>query len=253
MRVWIGTCGNRVALSRYVKLFSALEINATFYRFPTQKSLSNWEKVFRKTEGFLLSLKAFQGFTHPISSPTWRKSGLSREEIQHLKDQVGCLRLTEKTREYLRETLALCRRLSARYLLFQLPGKCQKEDLAPFFAEWRRLVPEGPPYPALEIRWEDPELLLRLWQTYRVVPAFDPLLFPEFLSLLRDLPRLYFRLHGERRGGRIHYGKKYTDGELLSLSDLLRSLRCEEVLVFFNNVYMHEDALRFLEIWKGGR
>ncbi len=253
MRVFIGTCGNRVALSRYVRLFSALEINATFYRFPTEKSLSNWEKVLRETVGFLLSLKAFQGFTHPVSSPTWRRSGLSPEEISALKDQVGCLRLTERTREYLRQTLTLCRRLSAGYLLFQLPAGCRGEDLFPFFGEFRRALPEGPPHPALEIRWEDPELLLRLWETHRVVPAFDPLLFPEFLSALRGLPRLYFRLHGERRGGRIHYGKRYSDEELIKLSELVKSLRCEEVCVFFNNVYMHEDARRFLEIWKGGR
>ncbi|QJA05777.1 DUF72 domain-containing protein [Thermosulfurimonas marina] len=250
-RLFVGTCGNKVGLARYVNLFNALEVNATFYRFPSEKSLRNWEKTLSGRQDFCLSLKAFQGLTHPLSSPTWRRSGLSPEELEGLKGKVGCLRLTEATQRYFLETLELAARVSARYLLLQLPRNCEAEaaELRKFLS-WAREVP-GPErlHLALEIRWEDPDLLLELWEEFQTVPAFDPLLFPEFLERLRALPRLYFRLHGERQGSRLNYHKKYREEELQKLAELVKELPAEEILVFFNNVYMHEDALRFRKLW----
>ncbi|RUM89273.1 MAG: hypothetical protein DSZ24_01650 [Thermodesulfatator sp.] len=250
MRIFIGTCGNKVGLSRYVECFNALEINATFYRFPSEKSLRNWEKVLAQLEDFRLALKVFQGLTHPVGSPTWRKSGLSPEEQAALKGKVGCLRLTQATRAFFSQTLDLAERLSARYLLLQLPRNCESETgrFREFLGWARDLLAPRELHLALEIRWEDPELLEKLWEELKVVPAFDPLLFPRLWEKFQGLPRAYFRLHGERRGTRLIYHKKYTEEELQSLARRIKALSAEEVLIFFNNVYMHEDALRFQKI-----
>jgi hypothetical protein len=46
----------------YAKVFNTVEVNATFYRFPTEKMVQAW---YRKgPEGFLFTLKAFRGITH---------------------------------------------------------------------------------------------------------------------------------------------------------------------------------------------
>lgn len=61
----------------------------------------------------------------------------------------------------------------------------------------------------------------------------------------------YFRLHGRARGqGRYAYRYQYTDEELDAL--LRRGWDFTKVYVFFNNVFMGEDALRFqtrLQAW----
>ena len=42
--------------------FDTYEINSTFYKFPTVKSLKAWYD--KSPEGFIFSVKAFKGITH---------------------------------------------------------------------------------------------------------------------------------------------------------------------------------------------
>ena len=251
MRIRIGTCGNKVGLKKYVELFDTLEINATFYNFPSERTLTNWEKTFKERKDFALAFKAFQGLTHPFSSPTWHRAKIRPEERENLRDQVGCLRLNPVTETFLKRTLEMARRLSACFLLFQLPRNCEKkkESFTDFFSRLRDLSGDVPGLRfGLEIRWEDPGLLERLYRHFEVVPVFDPLLFPAYLKRFRDLPFLYLRLHGELKGGRLNYNKNYSDEELQGLAELVSRLGAHEVFVLFNNVYMHENALRFKEL-----
>jgi uncharacterized protein YecE (DUF72 family) len=57
--------------------------------------------------------------------------------------------------------------------------------------------------------------------------------------------RLYFRLHG--RGG---WRYEYDDSELVELAGMLPKRRDAAVApyIFFNNVRMKDDALRFREV-----
>jgi len=252
MRIYLGTCGNRVGLKKYVELFNALEINATFYRFPSEKTIHGWERTLRLREDFALSIKVFQGLTHPLSSPTWRRANLHPEERERLRDLVGCLKLNPTTEEFLIQTLRLAERLSARFLLFQLPRNCagEAERFPIFFSRLKDLIePRRGPRVGLEIRWEAPELLDKIYHGFGVIPVFDPLLFPELLERFRNLPVLYFRLHGGKRGQRLDYRKDYSDEELERLSKLVFDLEAEEVWIFFNNIPMHENALRFRKFW----
>jgi len=248
MKIYVGTCGTKIGLKRYVELFNTLEINATFYRFPSKKTLENWEKVFRKQKDFALAFKAFQGLTHPLSSPTWRRTKLSSEEKQRFQGQVGCLKLNPTTEAFLQKTLEMARRVSARFVLFQLPRNCEKEKegFADFFSALRGLSGESKKLSfGLEIRWQDRKLLEDLFQGFGIIPVFDPLLFSEYLEPFRDLPLLYFRLHGALEGGRLNYHKCYEEEELLRLRELTSKLGAREVFILFNNIYMHQDALRF--------
>ncbi len=249
--VYVGTCGNKVSLDRYAKLFNALEINATFYRFPKEDSVQRWQETFSKRRDFLLSVKAFQGLTHPTNSPTWRRSGLSKEEVESLRDQVGCLKLTDVTMEFLYETLKLCSRINASVVLLQLPKACERNEnaIVEFFDALREASCITSRF-ALEIRWSHPELLRALYEEYGVVPAFDPFLFEEFLSVLDGVDFVYFRLHGALKGGKVSYDKDYTEEELARLKEIVVSLDAKAVAVFFNNKNMHKNALTFREMIK---
>ncbi|OAQ20120.1 DUF72 domain-containing protein [Thermosulfurimonas dismutans] len=252
MKVYIGTCGNKVGLKKYVELFDTLEINATFYNFPSETTLKNWEKVFKERKDFKLAFKAFQGLTHPLGSPTWRRAKLTPEEKERFRGRVGCLKLNPVTEALLERILEMATRLSARFLLFQLPRNCEreKEGFAHFFSRLRELSGGSAGlHFGLEIRWYEADLLVRVCEDFGIVPVFDPLLFPKYLDCFKDLPLLYFRLHGTLEGGRLNYNKRYSDDELRELGELLSGLRANEVFVLFNNIYMHQDALRFREIF----
>jgi len=248
-RFYVGTCGQVMGLKKMLVTYSALEINATFYRFPTEKQLRNWARVFEERRDFFLALKAYQGFTHPIRSPTWKRSGLSSTELQEMKDKVGCLRLNSLTEAFLKRTEELLSTLKADFLLFQLPSSCKTEatNLFPFLSRASKIlsVPLG-----LEIRWSAPSLLEDCWRKLNVVPVFDPFLEPTLREIFfPELDFLYLRLHGQRdERGRLNYKYQYPEEELEELANLLIQSRAEKICVLFNNVYMKEDALRFLEL-----
>ena len=62
-------------------------------------------------------------------------------------------------------------------------------------------------------------------------------------------PISYIRLHGVGKG-EVNYRYKYTDEDLQKLKEKTKILEAQgkEVYVLFNNVYMAEDAKRFIEL-----
>ncbi len=249
-QIYVGPCGQVVAWKKLPELFSAIEINTTFYKFPTDKQIVNWQKALaqgRQGRTFKVSIKAFQGLTHTLRSPTWKRAGLSPNLLSRLKDKVGCLRLNETTLSFWQQTEALAQTLGAEYILFQLPKHCQKEEdlIEGFFSQ---VKPKALRL-ALEIRWPGEDLLTRIWLKHKVIPVFDPFLEPALWQRFAPLlPRLYLRLHGQKDArGRLVYQHQYTEEELDLLQEKLMSARAQEILVFFNNVYMKQDALRFIQ------
>ncbi len=250
-KIWVGTCGQVVAWQKFFDLFSALEINATFYKFPTERQVKNWKKYLKegKEKGAFLSMKAHQLFTHPLRSPTWKRSEFSPEERKRLKDLVGCLKWNDFTRGQLERTKILLEELVLDFLLFQLPAACEaeKEQILPFLRQAREMLTRWGI--GLEIRWEDRTLLEEAYAE-GITPVFDPFLEPDLREeFFPKLDFLYLRLHGEKGpGGRINYRHRYEDQELNTLKDWLFEAKAERICVLFNNVYMKEDALRFEEL-----
>ena len=75
----VGCCGLAgMSLSRYAEEFEVVELQSTFYRLPKPKTAKRWRESVRSD--FEFTMKVFQGVTHPVSSPTWRRAGSQKPE-----------------------------------------------------------------------------------------------------------------------------------------------------------------------------
>ena len=127
---------NREMLHYYTTQLSSVEINYTFRRFPTEKSLTTWRE--QAAEGFVFTLKANQRITH----------------FKRLRDT------DDDVRDFLERAKLLGDRLGC--VLFQCPPSLQYDrELIERFVGY---LPPGPPVFAMEFRhasWNEAKDLLR--------------------------------------------------------------------------------------------
>jgi uncharacterized protein YecE (DUF72 family) len=230
----IGCCGFRSSRDSYYPLLPAVEIQHTFYQPPQVSTLLKWRE--EAPTGFEFTLKAWQLITHQSSSPTYKR--LKRELTDDEKAQSGSFNPSEIVREAWDVTRECARALDARVVLFQCPASFRPtsgniENMKRFF---RNLEREG-----LSFGWEPRgrwprEVIGDLCEELDLWHVVDP-----FSERTVTPQRCYFRLHG-RRGWRY----SYEDGELEELYSMLP--KEAESYIFFNNIEMKNDALRFKEI-----
>lgn len=232
--VKIGCCGFRSSRDSYYPLLPAVEIQHTFYQPPNIPTLEKWRK--EAPSNFEFTLKAWQLITHQSSSPTYKR--LKRQLTENEKDGAGFFRSSAIVKEAFDTTRECANALDARMILFQCPasfrptaeniGRMQK-----FFGKQKR---EG-----LIFCWEPRggwarEIVKDLCDELELWHVVDP-----FSERTVTPQKCYFRLHG-RRGWRY----VYEDAELEELYAMLP--KETESYVFFNNIEMKSDALRFKEI-----
>jgi uncharacterized protein YecE (DUF72 family) len=180
-------------------------------------------------------MKAWQLITHEPSSPTYRRLG--RTILDAEKSEYGSFRPTEPVRRAWDETAAVARALRASVIVFQCPPRFtatpeHAENLRAFFGR----IDRGGFVLAWEPRGDWPPALVRdLCARLQLVHVVDPLRHPPQTEGLR-----YFRLHGITGSRYLH-----TDEDLEALA---RSCAGQDTAyVLFNNLFMGEDALRFLQ------
>jgi len=217
---WSGFRGKKEGMSKlqlYAEVFSAVEVNSTFYRIPRISTCERWRKeVDEVNRDFEFTVKA-------------------NKEITHV-DRFS----SEKSLEVLKKMKDVCEALNSRILLLQLPPSFRAteksiEDLKRFLQK----VERGSLKIAVEFRhesWSD-EIVGELAEEFSLIHCVDPFL----REPLRDSPS-YFRLHGSPPGERM-YRYRYSDEDLMLLRE--RIARYQDAYVFFNNIFMYEDALRF--------
>jgi uncharacterized protein YecE (DUF72 family) len=232
--VKVGTCGfGRVKRPDYFKALPVIEVQHTFYDPPEVKTLEKWRA--QAPYDFEFTLKAWQMITHEGTSPTYRR--MSRPLTEQEIEEVGFFKPTESVQKALTVTLESARALNARTILFQCPARFQPLpenilNLKRFFNEADRgdlnfvWEPRG--------KWDDDVVRdiceeLELWHC--VDPIKKRTVTPE---------RCYYRLHG--RGWRY----TYEEDELMDLVSLIPPRRLS--YVFFNNITMKDDAVRFRKI-----
>ncbi len=232
----IGCCGWSESKAKYVADFAAIELQSTFYELPSLELSAKWRSV--APAPFQFCLKAWQLITHASSSPTYRK--LKSKLGENERDLVGSFQQTEQVMLAWERTAEVAGALRAMVVLFQCPASFRASteninNLRTFFSEINRHNFKL----AWEPRGEWPsDLVVSLCEELRLLRCVDPFDVAEFDAIAAP----YWRLHG--RGA---YSYRYPDDDLKILLQLQRrgEHAIERRYVFFNNIWMKDDALRF--------
>lgn len=228
----VGCCGFPMARSSYFASFPIVEVQQTFYQPPRRETLLRWRS--EAPPDFVFTLKAWQLITHEPSSPTYRR--LKNPVPEGKRGNYGSFRQTDEVLAAWEATLEAARALQAAVIVFQSPASFtptpeHERNLRAFFARARQ--ESG----SILLGWEprrtwQRDIAAELCHELGLILVVDPFITPP----PETGPR-YFRLHGI--GG---YRYRYTDDELRQLANWCRGTTC----CLFNNVYMAEDAKRFL-------
>ena len=198
----------------YQEHFDTVEINASFYRFPTRDSVRRWYREAR--EGFLYAVKAHREITH----------------IKRFRDP-------ERVKEFYGVVSELGEKLGP--ILFQLPPsfRYSEENLG------RILSSLDPSFKnAVEFRhpswWR--EEVYQAFREHRV--AFVSVSAPRLPEEFVDTAFAYLRFHGRS----AWYRYDYSDEELAEWAERARG---HDLFAYFNNTdagYAAKNALRFKEL-----
>ena len=232
--IQIGTCGFRKTKHEYAEKLKCVEIQHTFYQPPMIKTLEKWRAEM--PDDFEFTLKAWQLITHEGSSPTYKR--VKRPLTEEQKGETGFFKPTDTVQEGLEVTLACAKALRARTVLFQCPAKFRQTDenianMRKFFKSAKRdglnfvWEPRGP--------WDD-KVVKKICKDLDLWHVVDP-----FKARTVTPEKCYYRLHGV-----VRWRYTYEEGELEELVSLLPDKGLS--YVFFNNITMMEDALRFEKI-----
>jgi uncharacterized protein YecE (DUF72 family) len=230
-RDWIGPFyeeKEKSMLQAYVKVFNTVEIDSTFYRYPSKGTVMGWARY--SPESFVYTAKLPQLITHE------KKLDLTRGVEEDLGKFIELI-----------EPISLTGKLGC--LLIQLPPgfDYRPVELEDFF----KILPTHVKF-AIEFRhssWMRQETW-SLLEKYNVAYAIvdEPLLPPEvhFTSSLA-----YFRWHG--RGTRPWYNYQYDTEELEPWVPKIRQAaeKVKTVYGYFNNHfhgYAVENCLQVLEM-----
>lgn len=233
-KIKIGTSGFRSNKIEYARRLSCVEIQHTFYQPPQIATLERWRSVL--PIDFEFALKAWQLITHEAKSPTYKR--LRRKLSETEKTETGFFKPTAIVDEAWDTTRACALALKAKTILFQCPASFVQSsenvaNLEKFFANVERddfifaWEPRG--------EWNN-QIVKQICQDLDLCHAVDP-----FVQKSATPDKCYFRLHG--RGG---WRYKYEESELSDLALMLP--KNKNSYVFFNNIHMTEDAIKFKEI-----
>ncbi len=251
MKIYVGVC---TFAYKYLRVFSTLEVQRTFYNIPKPVTVEKWKK--EAPRDFIYNFKIFQGITHELNSPTWRRyTGKDKEE---LRGKVGSFKLNKKTMEYWDTMTKIAKTLNARVMVAQTPPKFNPTNLnignIRKTFEYLKNKFEEEKIKTL-IGWEPRgEWLNKKEDTIIVIKDFDNVI--HVVDLIHHEPLLhhevyYFRLHGIPY---LNYKYTYTlrdYGLIMGKIERLEDEGAKEVFVMFNNVNMVQNAKKFKDYLEG--
>ncbi|PRY50317.1 uncharacterized protein YecE (DUF72 family) [Arcticibacter pallidicorallinus] len=190
--------------SFYAEHFDSLELNATFYRTPTPKSLANWYVI--SPPGFNFAVKAPRAITH------YRKFNDVQDIITRFYDliQTG---LQEK----LAATLF---QLHPNYAYTEAHLEAMLNNLSPAFTN------------VVEFRhpsWWNEQVYIAFAERNIVFSGISHPTLPN--GLVSNARSLYYRFHGANE----LYSSEYSTAELLEFVRLVEEKDVSDAYIFFNN------------------
>jgi len=233
-QVKVGCCGFPKGMKYYFSQFKLVEVQQTFYKPPALNTVLKWWQ--EAPEDFEFAIKAWQLITHPASSPTYRKVGLKIPQTK--AKHYGFFKPSDEVSEAWEKTRDIAKALQAKAIVFQCPASFadnaeNTENMRLFFTRMDRddflfvWEPRG--------KWSN-KTVTALCRDLDLVHCVDPLEKPPLYGTAK-----YFRLHGGQ-----DYRHQHSDDEL----DRLKKMTIGETYLLFNNITMHDDALRFIELMK---
>jgi len=232
--VKIGTCGFRTNKTEYAQVLSTVEVQQTFYQPPQITTLERWREVVPPE--FEFTVKAWQLITHEAKSPTYKRLKKNLSETE--REEAGRFQPTAIVEEAWKTTFACAEALQAKTILFQCPASFKPyqeniSNLERFFSAIER--------GRFNFVWEprgdwDENVVKRICKEYDLWHVVDP-----FAAKTVTPEKCYYRLHG--RGG---WRYEYETDELEDLAAILPKNKLS--YIFFNNIRMTEDAVKFQEI-----
>jgi uncharacterized protein YecE (DUF72 family) len=236
----VGLCGFSMSTPQYIKTFSVVEVQQTFYEPPRVTTLRRWRE--QAGPDFEFTLKAWQLITHRSTSGTYKRlrTPLTKREL----DDAGAFRATSTVQRGWEATLASAQALRATAILFQCPSSFRPDTenldaMRTFFTTLARP-------PAVHLLWEPrgptwtDATVRALCTELGLVHVVDP-----FVNRTTTPELTYWRLHGLG-----HARHSYTDQELASLLTK-RDPRARTTYVMFNEIPRVSDAQRFLNSLPG--
>ncbi len=220
-KTFYGDTPKKRQLEYYATQFPTVEINATFYRLPSDAMVRGWSE--RVDEDFVYAVKGSRFITH-MKKLANLDGALEKyfERIERMKRKIACV-------------------------LWQLPGILKRDDkrLSEFLAQ----LPSDYRH-AVEFRhpsWYEDEIfdILRKHQAAHV--ALSSKGMPMNLSVTTDF--VYIRFHG-LEGGAAH---DYTRTELMPWAEFIgeQASKPKNVYAYFNNdinVRAPENAKMLMEM-----
>ncbi len=212
---------NKPSLKAYSEVFNFVEVNCTFYEYPSSVTVKHWRQTV--PEGFTFSVRCHQDLTHRIG-----------------------LKPVDDAYYVLSRMVAYCDVLDAPFLVLETPSRYildqEEVDRArDFFSSINlrgvRLV--------WEIRAPISPVVLDLMRDFNIVQCVD--LSKEKVSLKSDV--IYSRLFGKGKHNRY----QFTDKELEDIDRNARSNDHKVVALSYHGVRMNTDAARFMNYQKTGR
>jgi len=248
MEIKVGCCGFSIGRKSYFKTFKLVEIQETFYDIPRLEKVYKWRNEAPKD--FEFTIKAWQAITHPYNSPTWRR--MKTKIAENEKEYYGLLKPSKQNIEAWNKTLEICKALESRICLIQTPPQfdCRKENIQNMYDFLSKILKND-----LFIAWEprgdwkkdsNKELIKKICNDLKLIHVVDILKHDPIITC----EIVYTRLHGLDQK-EYNYKYKYTDKDLEKLLIKVKELKkfgVNMVYVLFNNVWMKDDAKRFIEL-----